>query len=130
MSDAAGAGSGAPDRRKSGRERRRPLTFDASDPVKKVKPQQLSKKEKAAAAKAKQEAAVKAALPSPSDPTAFTNAAQNPRGKLAARSLVSVRAAWPAPHAPSGFFPVLLAQQQQQLFFFNRSSRFILFLFF
>lgn len=89
MSDAAGAGSGQPDKRKSTRERRRPLAFDASPPVKKVKTQKLSKKDKAAAAKAKQEAAIKAALPSPSDPTAFKKAAQKPKGKLVGCALSS-----------------------------------------
>lgn len=102
MDDAAGAGSGAPVRRKSGRDRRRPLTFDASDPVKKVKTEQLSSKEKAASAKAKLEAAMKAALPSPADPTAFSNAAQKPKGRLAVRSRHLRWLAWPLLR----FFPV------------------------
>lgn len=82
MSDEAGAGSGGPVRRRSGRERRRPIDFDAAPPAqtKKLKTQQMSNRDKAAAAKAKQDAAIKAALPSPSDPTAFTKAAQNPKG--------------------------------------------------
>lgn len=89
MSDAAGAGSGEPDKRKSTRERRRPLAFDASPPEKKVKTEKLSKKDKAAVAKAKQEAAIKAALPSPADPTAFTKAARSPKGKLVGCALSS-----------------------------------------
>lgn len=72
-------------KRKSGRTRRPPRDLDAVEPApaKKGKSEATLKKEKQA--KVKEEAARKTEVPSPSDPSAFIQAAQKACGEISIR---------------------------------------------